>query len=1372
MKSLLRLILLCLATSLFFILSSCAPKCEHTNVSKTRENETPATCTAKGSYEEVGTCVDCGKEIFRKAKTVSKTNHSPAEAVRENGVESTCKAEGSFDEVIYCETCHEEISRVEKTIDKSTEHTPNVAVRENEIKATCKDEGSFDEVIYCEVCEAELSRVEKTIDKLTEHTPDTAVRENEVEASCKKEGSYDEVIYCKVCEAELSRVEKTIDKSTKHTPVTAVRENEVEASCKKEGSYDEVTYCKVCEAELSRVEKTIDKSTEHTPDTAVREKVVEATCKKEGSYDEVTYCKVCEAELSREEKEIQKKPHSPSEWIVDKEASGKEDGLKHRDCTECGDKYDEAPIPATGKHTPGEWVIEKEASCKEEGLRVKYCEECGEAVEEEPISVKKEHTPDTAVRENEVEASCKKEGSYDEVTYCKICEAELSRVKKTIDKSTEHTPDTAVRENVVEATCKKEGSYDEVTYCKVCEAELSRTPKVIEKSTKHTPDTAVRENEVEATCKKEGSYDEVTYCKLCGAEASRIKKTIDKLKTHTEVTDKAVEPTCQKEGLTEGKHCSVCDLIIVKQEILPKEKHNFKDKVCTACGAIDYQIEKLTANGADIKDYAIYADDASQSSALKLRDIIYEKSGYYLKSTTNQNTTKAIIVKCVTQSNPAESFKVSVASNGKITILCSYAHMLDFAMTHFIEEVLDTASGVLDFSGTVYTEDVTVIYYEDFGAVGDGKTNDFEAMYNVHTIANKYGQTVKARPDSIFYIKDTYISGAKKSIEIRTNTDWQGAKIIIDDSEIGTYAPYNKLQNNNIFVVKPDEKMVTVQDKALLEAIAVAGVNPGTTHIDFKLDGWGGALMLVPYNSTHKVARRRGYSGHSGSDMHEIVIIDQYGNVSSETPIMFDYTSVTKMEVYKLDPKTAITIKNATIETIDSKINHMVNGSFVGGYISRGLQVERSYTTVENIKHVVIEGFTLKDRVNGEVGPSSGGMFKAQNASYITFKNCIIPGRQAYGGSSYNFRPTLVNKVVLENCTQSNFWILVDPETGAMTPSADYVDGAYPSMSTVAVYNNDGVLTTMDKAMHWGIGGGNYCKNMEFINSKISRFDAHTPLYNGKIINSSLNGMELTGYGTLEITNTDWYQYGTTTPLLYLRADYGYHWDGDIVVTNTRGHIYNVSGTNPSSLTLCHYNYVNWYFGYTCAFPNVTLDNFDLYYIKSNQPIQSFTVNLIKTSSNYNRRMHESGNIGVASIFDYIDADKDGYIDEPRGDFDRDGKIDEPCDLDGNGVIGNTSITMESLAGKSKDTLQKGISHPTCKVNLNPVKPPDYFKVINNDGVDGKGQYTYRVPNSYKSGDGGFFGNTKFIYGTGKNDYFLGTNYTAQTKTKTFKFYN
>lgn len=64
-----------------------------------------------------------------------------------------------------------------------------------------------------------------------------------------------------------------------------------------------------------------------------------------------------------------------------------------------------------------------------------------------------------------------------------------------------------------------------------------------------------------ATCKRRA------ICNVCGSSYGSLATN------HNEVSDEAVSATCTKTGLTEGKHCSVCNKVLVAQEIVKANGH-------------------------------------------------------------------------------------------------------------------------------------------------------------------------------------------------------------------------------------------------------------------------------------------------------------------------------------------------------------------------------------------------------------------------------------------------------------------------------------------------------------------------------------------------------------------------------------------------------------------------------------------------------------------------------------------------------------------------------------------------------------------------------------------------------------------------------
>ena len=182
------------------------------------------------------------------------------------------------------------------------------------------------------------------------------------------------------------------------------------------------------------------------------------------------------------------------------------------------------------------------------------------------------------------------------------CRTKVQEGKHTWDKG----------EVTTSATCTTAG---EKTYtCGTCNAK--KTERI--DATGHTE---VIDAAVEATCTEPGKT-EGKHCSVCNAVL--VAQKVVPAKGHTEVIDAAVEATCTKTGLTEGKHCSVCNTVLVKQDTIPAKGHTevtdaaveatctktgkTEGKHCSVCNAVLVKQDTIPASGhTEVTDAAVEA---------------------------------------------------------------------------------------------------------------------------------------------------------------------------------------------------------------------------------------------------------------------------------------------------------------------------------------------------------------------------------------------------------------------------------------------------------------------------------------------------------------------------------------------------------------------------------------------------------------------------------------------------------------------------------------------------------------------------------------------------------------------------------------------
>ena len=516
--------------------------------------------------------------------------------------------------------------------------------------------------------------------------------------------------------------------------------------------------------------------------------------------------------------------------------------------------------------------------------------------------------------------------------------------------------------------------------------------------------------------------------------------------------------------------------------------------------------------------------------------------------------------------------------------------------------------------------DSWLFYYEDYGAVADGKTdrtrathvsgtNDYEAIYWTHKNANEWkartelslGKHVAVVGNSnpanakYYYIslpegrgiytadtnrdgvpETTYTGKNLGSIIIATDTSWNGVNLIIDDDAICNasgcscvnalgVARKHSYNSQSIFVL--DEYGAENYTENL--AGKIDSLTAGATNIGYAP---GRKMLIKLVDSNKKIYLRYGSNASNGAAVTEVILVDEFGNIDPTTPLQWDYATVTSAMAYSVDTD-PIKVSGLNGDKINATFESYVNNSMsisIPHYVScgRNITIKRSNATVEGIERFFTEEPADSNSTNKRFAYT---FIVVNQCSNPTVKDMIVLNHNAQSGESgtsqgsYEFSGSDANAVNWINCVTKNMF----------SASKDGSLQAYP--------------------IYRGLFGTNRLRNMYLKDCYLNSFDAHTGAHNATLEDTTVEHMNFIGGGDIIIKNVTVYvskSYGTA---FNLRTDYGSTWNGDVYIDGLTL-MYSTNSTyKPSQLTIFYGEYENQYWGFDTYVPqNVTINNFHI----------------------------------------------------------------------------------------------------------------------------------------------------------------------------------
>lgn len=363
----------------------------------------------------------------------------------------------------------------------------------------------------------------------------------------------------------------------------------------------------------------------------------------------------------------------------------------------------------------------------------------------------------------------------------------------------------------------------------------------------------------------------------------------------------------------------------------------------------------VTVAGKDVSGFAVVpvsGDALTQKAAAYIKKLLFTYFGEYLGGEPDAGAPAITFERTPGENDTTGSVKVTengitVTGNSRIGF---YRVFRDFMMQ---------TEGDIP-AGTEYTASYgDFVTYEDYGASGDGKTDDSKAILEAHTAANDKGLPVLANEDATYYI-----GKSSKLVKIKTDTDWSCAHFIIDDSKVTNITL-------NIFSVPTEAKSVSVKKE-------VSKLDKGQQNVGITLPE---RSIVIATNGSVMQYIRKGANQNSGTAMKDIFLVDEAGNVDPSTPIVWDFKKLSSIS-YRPVNDAPLTLDGGIFTTVANEAKSEYN------YYGRGIEITRSNITVKNVAHYITG--------EGDTGAPYSGFLMINECYKPTVKNCILTPHRTY----------------------------------------------------------------------------------------------------------------------------------------------------------------------------------------------------------------------------------------------------------------------------------------------------------------------------------------------------------------------------------------